>query len=112
MQIKKKGKNTEGEEFRVLWDIPPCFRCKINRRFGVACRQAENQSEARSKMMLSFDPKMETVCSSETSDNFKRSTRNLHNDRCENLKSYTDAVFEKRVTRWMIGCKGEEMKGG
>jgi hypothetical protein len=78
--------------------------------------QAENQNEARSKKMLSFDPKMEAVCSSETSNNFKWSARryipeyrNLHNHGCENLKSCTDAVLENRVTRWTFGCKREDM---
>jgi hypothetical protein len=48
----------------------------------------------------SSNPKMEAMCSSETSVDFQRTTRHdipedstLHNHRCENLKSYTVSLW-------------------
>jgi hypothetical protein len=106
----------------VFWDITPCRPLKVNGRFGETCTlhlqgrrisQASNQREACSKLATwyfllatfftlisclaySSTLMMQMTCSSETSVNFKRTTRRyipenrtLHNHRCEYLKSYT-----------------------
>jgi hypothetical protein len=95
----------------VFWDITPCSPSKINWRFGEICRlhrqsrrisQAIKQRESLfatcftlvSCLSYSSTLKMEVTCSSETSVDFRRTTRRyipedraLHNHRCENFKS-------------------------
>jgi hypothetical protein len=57
--------------------------------------------------------KMETICSSETSVDFERTTRRyipddstLHNHRCENLKSY------KFILSFLLGLIFDPEDGG
>jgi hypothetical protein len=87
----------------VFWDITPCSPLSVNRRFGGSYRlhlqgrkisQARNRCQAGSKENSGL-LKTEATCFSEMSVDFKRTTRryipedrNLHNHRCENLKSY------------------------
>jgi hypothetical protein len=90
----------------------PCNALKINRRFGGTCLNLQGRriSQARNQhkelclspsftlvscSAYSSTPKMEAICSSETSVDFQRIARRyipedstLHNHRCENLKSY------------------------
>jgi hypothetical protein len=97
----------------IFWDITRCRPSKVNRRFGGTHRlhlqgrisRARNQRESRWQAELSFKLvpcsassstlKMETICSSETSVDFRRTTpryipedSTLHNHLCENFKSY------------------------
>jgi hypothetical protein len=77
--------------------------------FGETCRlglQGQRISHTRKKCEASSEKrkllKMDTICSSETSVVFQRSTpsymaedTNLHNHCCDNLKSYTLAASFK-----------------
>jgi hypothetical protein len=76
----------------IFWDITPCSPLKVNKHFALlaTCFNAGFLADYSSTL------KMEAKYSSETSDDFQRTTRRYnsedrtpHNHRCENLKSYT-----------------------
>jgi hypothetical protein len=65
----------------VFWDITPCSPLKVNGRFGGTCRllfQGERISRARNQCESRWQ-----ACPED---------RNLHNHRCENLKTYTGSM--------------------
>jgi hypothetical protein len=102
-------------ESTVSWDITACSLLKVNRRFGgTLCIHLQGRISREWYQLVSrwldLPPaltlvsflayfssiKMEAICSSETSVEFQQTTRRcipvdrtVHNNRCENLKSYT-----------------------
>jgi hypothetical protein len=85
----------------IFWDITPCSPLRVNRRFGGIYRLHTAELCLPPAFTLvscsaySSTLKMEAICFSETSVDFQRTTwryiqedSTLHNQRCENLKSY------------------------
>jgi hypothetical protein len=81
----------------IFWDMTPCSALSCIRRFGgtyglhLQGRRIVQQTSEQAVGSL----KMEAIRSSETSGTTQRTTRrhipgddNLHNHRCENLRSY------------------------
>jgi hypothetical protein len=59
----------------IFWDITPCSLLKVNRRFGGSRAKLGNFFALVSCFVYSSTFKMEAICSSETSVDFKRTTR-------------------------------------
>jgi hypothetical protein len=112
--LMKVGSNfvnlTDWWNSTIFWEITPCSPLRVNRRFGgTSPPSLGSKNSKQSKMaLLCLSPaftlvscsanfstlEMETICSSETSVHFQRTTRHyiredgiLHNHRCENFKS-------------------------
>jgi hypothetical protein len=110
----------------IFWDITSCSPLKVNRLGGTYRRhfqgdrmsQAKKQLESRWQAEPSLPPAFmlvscsvysmtltkEAICSSETSIDFKRATwcyipedSTLHNQHCENLKSYIYFPYSESV---------------
>jgi hypothetical protein len=90
-------------ENSVFWVITLCSSLKVNGRFRGTChlhlqsRRLQHEAGSRQSSSLAYSStlKMKETCSSETSVDFKRTTRRcipedttLHNRRWENLRSY------------------------
>jgi hypothetical protein len=96
------GSNTYDQEKKssIFWDITPCSSLKFNRRFGRTCLlhfQWALLAICFTVSCLAYFStlKMEATRSSETSVGFQRiarrhipEDRTIHNDRCEDLKSW------------------------
>jgi hypothetical protein len=81
----------------IFWDITQCNPLKVNRRFGGTCRLSLQVRRMSQSSSVKASGKQ---ISSETSVDFQRTTWRyvpeditLHNQNCENLKSYIAYVF-------------------
>jgi hypothetical protein len=95
----------------VFWDIAPYILLKVIRSFGETyLLQLGDRIISRAFQQISCSdytstPKLEAICSSETSVDFQRTTRRyipkystLHKHRCEKFNSYTRCLIFVRET--------------
>jgi hypothetical protein len=86
---------TVAKKSTIFWNITPCSPLKVNSRFRGTYRLRFPTTFTQVSCSAYSSLRMKTICSFETSVDFQRTTRRytpedstLHNQSCENLKSY------------------------